>query len=138
LLYIEILINMAEKKTYSVEEIKRLAPRYRGKAENFDPERVGKRQQFQPKMDKPARKKTGPATDIPLQGSHVGVEQKPTPQRNEPIISEAIFGVDVFVTPIDPRQNFATNLSKLPVLASEWIQSSDARIPVSGSCVINP
>jgi hypothetical protein len=54
-----------------------------------------------------------------VEGSHAHVEQKPTAQRNESIISEAIFGYDVSVVPIDPRQNFSTNLCKLPTIAAE-------------------
>jgi hypothetical protein len=115
--------NMAGKKVYTADEIKKIAPRYRGKVENFDPERVGKKILVPPKPEKSGRKKSGPATDVMVRGSHVGVEQKPTPQRNEPIISEAIFGVDVHVTAIDPRQNFATNLGKLPLLAAEVYNS---------------
>jgi hypothetical protein len=35
----------AEKKTYSAEEIAKIAPRYKGKPENFDPTRFGKRRE---------------------------------------------------------------------------------------------
>jgi hypothetical protein len=68
-------------------------------------------------------RKSGPVADVLTKVLHIEVEQKATQQRNEPIISEAISGVDVHVIPIDPRQNFATNLSKLPILASEVYNS---------------
>ncbi|KDR14853.1 hypothetical protein L798_11493 [Zootermopsis nevadensis] len=45
--------------------------------------------------------------------------QTPTPQRNNLIISEAIFGVDFTITEIEPRQNFEANYSKLPDIAVE-------------------
>jgi hypothetical protein len=46
-------------------------------------------------------------------------EVKPTPQRNEPVISEAIFGVDVSVVEIAPRQQFSINYAKAPTIAAE-------------------
>jgi hypothetical protein len=39
----------AEKKTFSAEEIAKIAPRYKGKHENFDPTKVGKRRASQTK-----------------------------------------------------------------------------------------
>lgn len=47
------------------------------------------------------------------------MKQNPTPQRNEPIISDAIFGVDIDVVEIQPRQTFDANFFKLPDLAAE-------------------
>jgi hypothetical protein len=107
---------MAEK-ILTLDEIRRTPPRYKGKPENFRREKVSQAQQ--PPKPTPPKEKRGPKTDIPVRGAMVDVEQKPTPQRNDPIISEAIFGVDVHVVPIFPRDNFSTNLSKLPELAEE-------------------
>jgi hypothetical protein len=100
---------MAEK-VLTVDEIKRIAPRYRGKPENFKLERVGKPRQ--PPEQTPIKEKRGPKSDVPVRGAHADDEQHPTPKRNDLIISEAIFGVDVHV-PIHPRNNFTTNLGKL-------------------------
>lgn len=49
--------------------------------------------------------------------------QRPTPLRNDPIISEAIFGYEAPLRPIDPRQNFDANFSQLPSLAEETYQA---------------
>lgn len=47
------------------------------------------------------------------------VAKQETPQRNESMITDAIFGIGVSVTEIAPRQNFDINLSKLPILCAE-------------------
>lgn len=103
---------MAEKKSYSVEEVRKIAPGYRGKLENFDPTKVGKkRSEAKPRAPKEKRDATLPAaTDM---------GHPPTAQRNDSIISEAIFGVDVTVTEIAPRQSFAANYAKVVDIAEE-------------------
>jgi hypothetical protein len=104
---------MAEQQVLTIDEIRKIAPRYKGKPEIFRREKVGKpRSKEQPTQKK--EKKVGPKTDQPVRGEFVDREQKPTPQRNHPIILDSIFGVDVHVVPIHPRETFATNLSKLP------------------------
>lgn len=109
-----------EKKSYSVEEIKKIAPNYRGKAENFNPDKAGKRSSKpQPKVtERKDAGKTKSSSDIPPP-AHINTPQTPTPQRNESIISEAVFGADVAVIPIDPRQNFASSYAKIVDLAKE-------------------
>jgi hypothetical protein len=109
---------MAEPQILTLDEIGRIAPRYKGKPENFRREKVGK-PRAPPKPAPVREKKTGPKSDQPIRGEFVDREQKPTPQRNESIISEAIFGVDVHVVPIYPHDSFTTNLAKLPDLAIE-------------------
>lgn len=42
-----------------------------------------------------------------------------TGQRNESIISEAIFGPNVTVVPIEPRQQFEASYAAIPQLAAE-------------------
>lgn len=44
-------------------------------------------------------------------------EQKPTEQRNETLISEAIFAPNVSVVPVEPRQTFTENYAALPRLS---------------------
>lgn len=88
------MAEQVEKKTYTAEEIKVLAPRYKGKPENFDPSRKGKTQRQPPKQ----QKLHAPKTNMPPPPTHL--QQKETPQKNESLISEAIFGIDVTVTEI--------------------------------------
>jgi hypothetical protein len=78
-----------EKNIYSVEELRKVAPFYKGKPENFDPKKIGKKA--------PPPKRLGPKSPNPTPPSRVNMPHTPTPQRNEPIISEAIFGVDITV-----------------------------------------
>lgn len=40
---IKAMAEIKEKKIYTTDEIKRLAPGYKGKAENFDPAKTGKK-----------------------------------------------------------------------------------------------
>lgn len=103
--------NTESKATYSKEEIAKIAPGYRGKPENFDPSKKGKRGPPKPIT------RLGPKTDKVTPPTHL--QTKSTPQRNDPIISEAIFGVDVSVTEILPRQYFHANYVKLPAIAAE-------------------
>lgn len=109
----------AERKVMSPEEIRRIAPGYRGKAENFDPERVGK-PRGKPKRDaKRSSQAKGPqSAEVPAPMVDMSTSQ-PTPQRNESIISEAIFGVDVRVTPITPHENFNSSYANLQTLSEE-------------------
>lgn len=114
---------MAEKKTYTMEEIKKLAPGYRGKAENFDPTKVGKKSEKPPPKPKGVKQnnKPGPASGELPAPTHL--QSAPTPQRNESIISEAIFGVDVSVTEIAPRQEFSASYNRLIDVSMETYQN---------------
>nr|WPV71142.1 MAG: putative capsid protein [Ips partiti-like virus 1] len=98
----------SEKKMYTSEEIQKIAPGYKGKPENFNPAKGKKRPVPKPKGE---RKSTLPPP--------TNTNAPPTPQRNESIISEAIFGIDVTVTEIAPRQVFSANYAKLVELAAE-------------------
>lgn len=103
-------------KTYTAEEIKKLAPGYRGKPENFKLNKIGqKRSQKVLPNEKPKDAKERPTTIAPP--THLG--GIPTPQRNESLISDAIFGIDVRVVEIAPRQNFDCNYSKVVDIANE-------------------
>lgn len=88
-------------KTYTIDEIKQIAPRYKGKPENFKP------------GFKRPKAESKPRTNVLPAPTHINIGSKPTEQRNESIISESIFGVDITVTEIAPKQSFATNLSKI-------------------------
>jgi hypothetical protein len=100
-----------DKRITSVEELRKVTPFYKGKPENFDPKKIGKKI--------PPQKKLGPKSPAPTPPSRINMPQTPTPQRNEPMISEAIFGVDITVFEIEPRQNFEADYSKLPDIAVE-------------------
>lgn len=102
------------KKVYTEEEVRKIAPSYRGKIENFKFDKVS-----QNRKPRPAKQRVGPKSDKPHEGSHFRVEQKPTPQRNDSIISESIFGVDTHVVEIEPIQMFRVNHAKLPDIALE-------------------
>ncbi|CAG9772095.1 unnamed protein product [Ceutorhynchus assimilis] len=98
-----------DKKIYTAEEIQKIAPRYRGKPENFNPSKIGQK--------KPATVPKGKRNaEIP---PPTDAHHPPTAQRNDSIISEAIFGVEVSVTEIAPRQSFAANYSKLIDIVTE-------------------
>ena len=101
-------------------EIKRLAPGYRGKAENFDPSKKGKKREA-PQRSKATAKTTGPSSgELPLP-THL--QKAPTPQRNDSIISESIFGIDVSVTEIEPRQEFNASYNRIVDVALETHQN---------------
>jgi hypothetical protein len=112
---------MEGKKVYSLDEIKKIAPGYRGKPANFDPTKVGKKSAPPRKPKEPStneKSRPGPSSDqLPPPARP---QRAPTVQRNESIISESIFGVDVSVTEISLRQEFGAhrylnrNLSELP------------------------
>jgi hypothetical protein len=87
--------QLAEKKGYTPEEIRKMAPGYRGKQENFDPSRAGKKKA-------PAPQRLGPKSPAPPLMA-LERNKNPTPQRNDPILSETIFGVDIAVTEIAPK-----------------------------------
>lgn len=79
-------------KPYTSEEIKRIAPGYRNKPENFNPDKVEKKTPApKPKnVVKPNRKKVPPQTKLEAANT-------PTPQKNIPMWANSVFGVDVSV-----------------------------------------
>lgn len=97
--------KMDATKVYSADEIKELAPNYKGKPENFNPS--FKKKQKSDRADKSTRNVTVPPP------THQTANAKPTPQKNESMLSEAIFGPDISVTEIEPRQSFSINLGKM-------------------------
>lgn len=116
---------MADTKTYTAEEIKLIAPRYKGKPENFKPGfKKEKKDVKVPKVPKEERNITIPPP------THANTGSKPTEQRNESIISEAIFGVDITVTEIAPKQSFSTNFSKIQDLTLDIFDAYRADEPM--------
>jgi len=108
-----------QERVMTQEEIQKVAPGYKGKAANFDPARAGKKSARPFSKGKP---KSGPSSpDVPAP-KLLATNSEPTPQKNESLLSEAVFGVDVKVQAIDPRQNFSANYARLPALADEVFQ----------------
>ncbi|KAK9681074.1 hypothetical protein QE152_g38602 [Popillia japonica] len=59
---------MAEKRTtYTMEEIKKLAPSYRGKAENFNPAKAGKKRESTTKANAQVKNEAQAAANFPHQ-----------------------------------------------------------------------
>lgn len=114
---------MEAKKVYSSDEIKKLAPGYRGKPENFNPMKVGKKKtepKEKPKA-KPQQPQRGPTS--PELPPPTNLQKTATSQRNDLIISESIFGVDVTVTEIAPRQEFRASYQRVVDMSLETYQN---------------
>lgn len=113
-----------ETKQYTPEEIAKLAPHYRGKPENFDitklrqPKRKGGTEHT--KTDKPAQTQQQPKPRMETRPAPQFLEanKTPTAQKNNSLLSEAIFGPEVTVVPIEPKQEFQASYSAIPVLAN--------------------
>lgn len=114
---------MAEPKVYTTDEIKKIAPGYRGKPQNFDPSRVGKKGEKPTSKPKTPSKQPKPGPTGPELPPPTNPQKAPTAQRNESIISEAIFGVDVAVTEIAPRQEFSASYNRLVDVSLETYQN---------------
>ncbi|APG78157.1 Capsid [Hubei tetragnatha maxillosa virus 8] len=114
--------NNEQVKVLTRDEIAKVNPNYRGKPENFKPNhKRGPQQQ---------RRRTGPKGPEVPPPRHKDVPQTPTPQRNDSIIAEAIFGVNVSVQPIEPLQNFQiSNANYIPLVNETFDQySADERM----------
>jgi hypothetical protein len=115
---------MEGKKVYSLDEIKKIAPGYRGKPANFDPTKVGKKSAPPRKPKEPStneKSRPGPSSDqLPPPARP---QRAPTAQRNESMISESIFGVDVSVTEIALNQEFGANYQRLIDISTETYQN---------------
>jgi len=114
---------MADNKVYTSEEVKKIAPGYRGKPQNFDPTKVGKKNERKSPAPKEDRKQTRPGPSSPELPPPTKPQRAPTSQRNESIISEAIFGVDVSVTEIAPRQEFSASYNRIVDVSLETYQN---------------
>jgi len=99
-----------EKKVFTAEEIKKMAPGYRGKPEKFDPEKAGKK-------SKPKTPPRGPQSKTLPPPRALEKNINPTEQKNQLLLEESIFGVDVHLTPIRPVEEFSTSFARLPEIA---------------------
>lgn len=103
---------MEDTKVHSVDQIMKIAPGYRDKPENFDLSKI----KGKPSSSK-AQSKLGPSTDKVPQPKFLNEPQTPTettPQKNNLMINEGIFGIGVSITLINPRQSFASSYANIP------------------------
>lgn len=103
-----------EKKVYTAEEVKKLAPKYKGKPENFDPAKVGTKKT--PKQDKGPVQVKEKAVPKP---NNMEKAATPTPQKNSPLWAEAIFGIDVSVRELRTEEEVTPTLARLPNIVEE-------------------
>jgi hypothetical protein len=104
------------ERIYTADEIAKIAPNYRGKPQNFNPDKSKRIQRPRPGMKKPG---VPPA-------KFIDTPQTPTPQRNESIIAESIFGMDISVQPIEPLQTFQVTNANYIQLAHETFNQYSA------------
>lgn len=97
---------------YTAEEIQSVAPRYRGTPNNFNPMKVGK-------FKAPRSAPRGPKSATLPPPTYLNVKQNPTPQRNDLILEESIFGIESSVVPINQDSTQTSNYSKLPNITDE-------------------
>jgi hypothetical protein len=115
---------MEGKKVYSLDEIKKIAPGYRGKPANFDPTKVGKKSAPPRKPEeRSTNEKSRPDPSSDQLPPPARPQSAPTAQRNESIISESIFRVDVSVTEIALRQEFGANYQRPIDISTETYQN---------------
>ncbi|CAB3232075.1 unnamed protein product [Arctia plantaginis] len=102
-----------DKKIYTPEEIKKIAPGYRGKPEKFDPAKVGKKREGQP------NKKQGPTSSKVPAPTATDKAANPTPPKNAPMWAESVFGIDVAVRELDVNQEITPTFGRLPEVVEE-------------------
>ncbi|CAH2088465.1 unnamed protein product [Euphydryas editha] len=105
-----------EKKIYTQEEIRKIAPGYRGKPEKFDPAKVGKK-------SAPQQQRRGPATSAITPPTALDKATKPTPPKNNPLWADSIFGIDVSVRELTVNQDVQPTFARLPEIVEEVYSS---------------
>ncbi len=103
------------------------SPGYRGKRESFDPAKVGRKagkswaeqsEHFRVNPTEQGNSNRAPNKTLPskLLGPQHKVENvaNPTPQKNENIWEDAIFGIDVTLTELDQRTEHTPSYARLP------------------------
>lgn len=101
-----------EPKIYSKEEIRKIAPGYRGRPENFDPTKVGKK-------SAPSKKAKGPASPEVTPPTALDKAAKPTPPKNAPMWADAVFGIDVAVRRLNVNQEITPSFGRLPEIVDD-------------------
>lgn len=93
-----------------MDEIKRKAPGHRGKTEDFNP-KIGQ------KLKGKTKSPNGPKSPELTPPSALDRNRKPTEQRNELLLAESIFSVDVTNVVSQSREDFSTSFAQLPHIA---------------------
>ncbi|UPT53746.1 MAG: hypothetical protein 4 [Bactrocera dorsalis orbivirus isolate Bt] len=101
-----------QEKLYTKEEIKKIAPGYRGKPENF-------KLNFKAKDSKPQPKGSKSQVVPTTKPTQLEEAKNPTPQRNQPLWAESIFGVDVSVRELNVNLEFQNSYANLDNVVSE-------------------
>jgi hypothetical protein len=70
-----------QKKEFSIEEIRKIAPGYRGKPENFELSKVGQK-------PKPKARASGPKSPMLTPPTSLAKNANPTEQKNELMLQE--------------------------------------------------
>lgn len=105
-----------EPKRYTAEEIKKIAPGYRGKPENFNPDKAGKGRA-------PAQKqKRSIAAKLPAP-TQTEATERPTPQKNTPLWEDAVFGIDTSCRELNVRETFRPSFSRLQSVVEETVSA---------------
>lgn len=116
----------------SEKELRERFPNYKGSLTKFDAQKYGTKTKPSDKRDSMTtgkskkdgnQKKSGPSSPHLPKGSHVDVQQKPTPQKNHNMLEEAIFGFDSCSTEMEPLDTFSVNLCKLITLAQQTFRA---------------
>lgn len=87
-----------------------MASHYKGKPENFNPDKLGQGRRKSQKPTKSAnlptqRVKAPPITKLPIpEFAHCNTN--PTPHKNHSLLDGSIFGCEVMVVPIAPNESF--------------------------------
>lgn len=105
-----------QKKIYTHEEIKKIAPGYRGKPDRFDPANVGRK-------PAPQRKAKGPTSPEVTPPTALDKAAKPTPPKNSPMWAESVFGIDVAVRELNVNQEITPSYARLPEIVEKVYSS---------------
>lgn len=130
---IQIEIVRGDEITEAKVNIDEIAPHYRSKPANFDPSKVGQgRRKAQSTASSPCvqpqRVKPPPITKLPTpELMHKNVN--PTPQKNHSLLEEPIFGCEVTVVPIAPKEGFTPVFAAMPTLAEEIYREYAKDVP---------
>lgn len=101
-------------------QIRKIAPNYRGKRKEFDPSKVkAKANKPQDGAEKPRSNKPPVLEKLPEARFQSENASKPTPQKNEPMWADSIFGVDVALRELTPTEEFSPGFQRLPVITKE-------------------
>lgn len=113
---------------FTAEQVKKIAPNYRGDFKKFDPSRDKSKLGKQTLKDitgkpppTPQAKPVQKLDELPPP-RNLEAAKKPTPQRNHDMLAEAIYAPRVQIAETKPRENFDANFSMLPRISGQVYQ----------------